>query len=100
MGAIVESTLILASPEQAFDYRRDIANLPRYNPSVSQVEAQRDGSYRFRVRLLPGLALPCALTITEALRPRRLRFTLESLFRAEEVCTFEAAQAEGRAATT
>jgi uncharacterized membrane protein len=99
VGAIVESTLIFAPPEQVFDYRRDITNLPRYNPSVTEVEAQRDGSYRFRVRLLPGLAVPCALTITEAVRPRRLCFAMESLFRADEVCTFEAAQEDGRVAT-
>ncbi len=93
MAIAVEKTIIRASLEAVFDYRLNLANLPRYNPGVSELRPDAE-SYRFRVRLMPGVTLPCKLTVTEATRPSRIRFAIESMFNAEEICLFEST-AEG-----
>ena len=84
----MESELIRAPCEVVFDYRLELANLPRYNPDVTDLRHEA-GAYQFRVRLFPGVRWPCRLTVTEADRPRRIRFAIESMFRAEECCSFE-----------
>jgi uncharacterized membrane protein len=91
VATLVESTVIHAPPERVYDYRLALENLPRYNGDVSDLAraAGEPPTWRFRVRLAPGVRWPCRLTVVEAARPHRIRFAMESLMRAEEVCTFE-----------
>jgi hypothetical protein len=86
MATAEESVVIRAPCEAVYEYRLNLDNLPRYNPDVSELYTAA-GCTRFRVRLLPGLRYPCRLTVPEAVRPSRIRFSIDSMFRAEELCT-------------
>jgi hypothetical protein len=96
MAALVETARIRAPCAAVFDYRADVGNLPRYNPDVSDLLPVPGESalYRFRVRLGPGVRVPCRLRVVESDRPRRIRFAIESVLRADEVCTFEDADGD------
>jgi uncharacterized protein YndB with AHSA1/START domain len=82
------SETIRATPERVFAYRRDIENLPEYNPDVLGLERVGE-AYRFRVRVLGGMSFRTTLTVREAIEPTRIVFDIASIFDAREVCTFE-----------
>jgi uncharacterized protein YndB with AHSA1/START domain len=86
---VVVSTTIRAPRERVFAYRRDVTKLPEYNPNVRGIEEHAGQSYRFRVRLMPGLTVKATLRVAEAKEPERIVFEISSLMKAREVCTFE-----------
>ncbi len=89
MPATVELSIVIrAPPERVFEFRRDLTNLPRYNPDVVGLRREGD-AYHFRVKVLPGFAFETVLTVREATPPARLVFAITSLVDAVETCTFE-----------
>lgn len=82
--------MIRATPERAFDYRRNVETLPEYNPAVFGLRRVGD-AYLFRVRMLGGFSVPVTLFVVDATPPSRIVFDMTSVYDAREVCTFEPA---------
>jgi len=105
VGHYLGTRMIAAPIESVFAYRLDLHNLPAYNPDVRDLrllrgEPAEEGSvYAFRLRLAPGVWTRAVLTVGAAERPKRLQFRIASLMNAREVCDFEPAEVNGRAAT-
>jgi uncharacterized protein YndB with AHSA1/START domain len=105
MGRYVAERIIHAPIERVFDYRLDVHNLPEYNPNVHDVEVVSKGptvegrTFRFQLRMGPGLWTSVNLTVRNVERPSRLEFCIESLMDAREVCVFESVENGGRGAT-
>jgi hypothetical protein len=86
-----------ASADDAFAYRLDYeANLPTYNPNVSNMQRTDRGSelgvgavYAFEVEIPDMGSMPTTLTVLEAERPSRIVNEMGSgLITAREECTF------------
>ena len=105
MGRYVGTRTIAAPIESVFEYRLDLHNLPAYNPDVRDLRLLRgepagEGStYSFRLRLAPGTWTRAVLTVGATERPKRLQFRIASLMNAREICDFEPAEMNGKAAT-
>jgi uncharacterized membrane protein len=89
LPAVVElSETMRAPPERVFAYRRDLGNLPEYNPDVTRLTGE-GRLYHFHVRVFGPISWPTTLTVTEASAPTRLVFEMTSLMDARETCVFE-----------
>ena len=55
---------------------------------MTDLRAESSALFRFRLRLAPGIYWPCRLAVTESAPPSRIRFAIESMFHAEETCSF------------
>jgi hypothetical protein len=94
----VESTLINVAPERAFDFRLDFANLPDYNPNVSNLRRVADGAndgvgaeYVFDLQLAGAPdPIESPLRITSVDRPNRFTYDTGPGWMAKGDCTFEA----------
>jgi len=90
-----EKADVAASPEKVWAYRLDFANLPLYNPNVSNF-ARTDGgtepgpgaTYAFEVTIPDMGTLPQTITVVEAEEPSRIVFETGPWY-AREVATFE-----------
>lgn len=91
----VEEGVIAAPVEQVFDYRCDIANLPDYNPNVTNLRRTDTGAdagpgaeYLFDLDI-NGYTLETPLRVLEVTRPSRFVFETGPAYMARETCSFE-----------
>jgi hypothetical protein len=101
-----EATQLIAAPiEEVFRFRLDLTTLPSYNPDVSDVRLvegeplSRGATYTFQLRVAPGWTTSARLTVTEVDSPVRLKFSIDSLMKAREICTFSVTTVNGTRGT-